>query len=82
MPLFDGAIPLDGKNLQASRRKYAPEITAYILFGFLDIVLSRPSDTAFVVVKLNVCIQVTCMLFKLVGRASVIECVKEISIEF
>lgn len=82
MSLFDGAIPLDRENLHASRRKYAPEITAYVLARFIDVILPRPRDATFVVIKLDVWIQITCVLFKLIGRAAVIECIEECGIHF
>ena len=81
MPLFDGPIPLDRKNRQASRRKHALEMTAHILARFLDVVLPRPSDTTLVVVELDVWIQITGMLFKLIGITAVIERAKEFGIQ-
>ena len=82
MPFFDGSISLDRENLQASRGKHASEIAAYVLMSFLDVVLPRPCDATFVMVELDVLIQITGMLFKLIGRAAVIECIEEFSIKF
>ena len=73
---LDGAISLDGINLQASCRKHAPKMTAHVLAGFIDIGLPCPGDTTFVVIKLDVCIQIARMFFELIGRTALIECAK------
>lgn len=81
-PLFDGSIPFDGINLHASRRKYTPKMTAHILARLFDVVVSRPGDATLVVIELDARIQITRMLFQLVGRAAMIEGIKEFAIQF
>jgi hypothetical protein len=81
MPFFDGTKSFDRKNLHGSGRKYTAEISADILASFLEILLPRPGNTTIVVVKLDVWIQKTCMLCKLIGIAAVIERTEELSIQ-
>lgn len=82
MSLFERAIPIYGKDLHRPGRKYTPKVAANILASFLDVVLSRPCDTTFVVVKLNVWIQVTRMRSKLIWIAAVIKRIEEFRIPF
>ncbi|GLQ89973.1 hypothetical protein GCM10007898_35480 [Dyella flagellata] len=80
MAFFDGAIILDREHPQASLRKDAPKVTTNILASFIDIVLPGPGDATLVVVELKVWVQVACVLFELVGRAAVVESIKQCSV--